>query len=113
MTTHRTRTQYFNNKTKLESDGIQVVLVDLPVGRLPWQDALPWSLEGNEEMFFDNSYPDGTYFVFYCYNGCPISGYTANKLRPQLPQYHFIDVNGWAAMYEIEKSNYLYEKGLW
>lgn len=107
-----TRTQYFDNKKILESDGIQVVLVDLPVGRLPWQDPIEGSLEGNNDMFFDNRYPDGTYFVFYCYNGCPISEYTANKLRPLLPQYHFIDISGGAAMYKLEKDNYLYDKGL-
>lgn len=59
----RTRTEYFSYKKALESDGIQVVLVDMI--NHPVEDAVAIS----NELFFGNQYPEGTYFVLYCHSG--------------------------------------------
>ena len=92
----RTWTEYFENKKKLESDGIQVVLVDMIDHPVP--DAVPIS----NELFFAGHYPEGTYFVLYCHSGGS-SGYVQMQLKPQLPQYHFINMSGGIGMYEIQK----------
>lgn len=48
----RTRTEYFEYKKALESDGIQVVLVDMI--NHPVENAVPIS----NELFFGNQYPE-------------------------------------------------------
>lgn len=91
-----TWTEYFENKKKLESDGIQVVLVDMI--NHPVENAVPIS----NELFFGNQYPKGTYFALYCHSGGS-SGYVQMQLRPALPQYHFINIAGGIGMYELER----------
>ena len=94
----RTRTEYFSYKKTLESDGIQVVLVDMI--NHPVEDAVAIS----NELFFGNQYPEGTYFVLYCHSGWS-SGYVQMQLTPALPQYKFINMSWGIGMYEFEKNH--------
>jgi hypothetical protein len=57
-----TRAQYFSHAKELEAQGIQVVLVDM-IGH-PVEGSIPIS----NEIFFDNRYPAGSYFVLYCHS---------------------------------------------
>lgn len=91
-----TWTEYFEHRKRLESDGIQVVLVDMI--HHPLED----SVEISNELFFSNNYPEGTYFVLYCHSGGS-SGYVQMQLKPQLPQYHIINMLGGIGMYEMQK----------
>ena len=91
-----TRTEYFKNKKKLESEWIRVVLVDMI--NHPIEGAVPIS----NEMFSGNIYPKGTYFCLYCHSGWS-SGYVQMQLKPQLPQYTIINIDGGILMYDIQR----------
>ena len=93
-----TRTEYRKNRKLLESDGIQVVLVDMI--RHPIEDAV----EISNDLFFGNHYPDWTFFILYCHSGWS-SGYVQMQLTPLLPQYNIINMSGGIGMYDIEKMN--------
>lgn len=93
-----TRTEYRNNKSQLEAEGIQVVLVDM-IGH-PVENAV----EISNELFFSNKYPEGTFFVLYCHSGGS-SWYVQMQLTPLLPQYNIINMAGGIGMYEFEKNN--------
>jgi len=93
-----TRTEYFQYKKTLESEWIQVVLVDMI-----WHP-VEWAVEISNELFFWNHYPDGTYFVLYCHSGWS-SGYVQMQLTPMLLQYKFINMAWGIGMYELEKNN--------
>lgn len=80
-----TRTEYRTQKKKLQDQGIQVVLVDM-IGH-PVEDAIPIS----NELFFTQTYPEGTYFVLYCHSGGS-SGYVQMQLSPVLPQYTIVNM---------------------
>lgn len=94
----RTWTEYFDYKKQLESDGIQVILVDMIW--YPVEHAVPIS----NELFFSNTYPKGTYFAFYCHSGWS-SGYVQMQLTPLLPQYNFINIAGGIGMYALQQHN--------
>lgn len=94
----RTWTQYFQYKEMLEKEGTQVVLVDMIDH--PVEGAVPIS----NELFFDKTYPEGTYFVLYCHSGGS-SGWVQQQLKPQLPEYFFINLEWGILMYELEKGN--------
>ena len=91
-----TRTEYFTNKKQLESQGTRVVLVDMI--NHPVEDAIPIS----NEIFFDNHYPEGTVFCLYCHSGGS-SGYVQMQLKPRLPQYVFINIDGGILSYSRQK----------
>ncbi len=93
-----TWSEYFENRKILESEWIQVVLVDMI-----WQP-VEWAVEISDELFFWAQYPEGTYFVLYCHSGWS-SGYVQMQLTPTLPQYHFINMTWGIGMYELEKNN--------
>ncbi|MCF7835226.1 rhodanese-like domain-containing protein [Candidatus Gracilibacteria bacterium] len=98
-TDKRTRTEYFTNKKELESQGIKVVLVDMI--NHPIED----SVQISNELFFGNKYPEGTYFILYCHSGGS-SGYVQMQLKPQLPQYNIINMDGGIVMYQLQKNNF-------
>ncbi len=83
--------QYFENKKSLESEGKDVVLVDMI--NHPVEGSVPISNE-----LFSGKYPDGTHFVFYCHSGGS-SGAIQKQLTPQLPQYTFVNLAGGIAFY--------------
>jgi len=83
----RTRHEYFENRKKLEAQGIQVVLVDM-VGH-PVENAVPIS----NELFLSGKYPEGTYFCLYCHSGGS-SGFVQKQLQTQLPKYKYINITG-------------------
>lgn len=91
-----TWTEYFENKKILDSHGVNVVLVDMI--NHPVEGALPIS----NELFFGNKYPDGTFFVLYCHSGWS-SWYVQMQLKPALPQYTFVNLEGGIIMYNIQK----------
>ena len=88
--------EYFDQKKVLESQGINVVLVDMI--NHPVEGSVPIS----NELFFGNQYPDGTYFVLYCHSGGS-SGYVQMQLKPQLPQYTIINMDGGIHMYNLQR----------
>ncbi len=94
-----TRTEYFTNKKELESQGINVVLVDMI------NHPIDWSVPISNEIFFGNQYPEGTYFILYCHSGWS-SGYVQMQLKPQLPQYNIINMDGGIIMYQLQKNNF-------
>jgi len=91
-----TWSEYFENKKKLEAQGIRVVLVDMI--NHPVEDAIPAS----NEIFTGNTYPAWTYFCLYCHSGGS-SGYVQMQLKPQLPQYTIVNIDGGIYMYNIQK----------
>lgn len=91
-----TRTEYFENKKYLESKGIRVVLVDMIDH--PIEDSVIIS----NDIFSGNKYPEGTYFCLYCHSGGS-SGYVQMQLKPQLPQYTIINIDGGIMMYSIQR----------
>lgn len=100
MSSHWTRSEYFANRKKLESDWILVVLVDMI-----WQP-VEGSVSAYEDLFFWGHYPPGTYFVLYCRTGCSLAKQSSMQLSQALPEYHFVDIVNGRAMYELEFSNY-------
>jgi hypothetical protein len=80
----------------LESKWVRVVLVDMI--NHPVEDAIPAS----NEIFTENKYPAWTYFCLYCHSGWS-SGYVQMQLKPQLPQYTIINIDGGIHMYNIQK----------
>ncbi len=91
-----TWTEYFENKKELEAQWINVVLVDMI--NHPIEDSIPIS----NELFFGNKYPEWTYFILYCHSGWS-SGYVQMQLKPQLPQYNIINMDGGIIMYQLQK----------
>lgn len=81
----RTWHQYFTHKETLKTQWKEVVLVDM-VGY-----PIEWALPISNELFFDQTYPDWTYFALYCHSGGS-SGYVQKQLKPKLPQYNFINL---------------------
>lgn len=96
--------EYFTHKDQLLQTWQEIVLVDM-VGV-----SVDWSVRASDALFFDKTYPAGTIFALYCDTGCTLSGWTRDKLAPLLPEYRFVDIVSGAGMYELEKSNYEYEK---
>lgn len=92
----RTWTEYFQNKKDLESQWIQVVLVDMI--NHPVEGSTPIS----NQMFTGNIYSEWTYFCLYCHSGGS-SGYVQMQLKPQLPQYTIINIDGGILMYNIQR----------
>lgn len=92
----RSWTEYFEQKKTLEAQGIKVVLVDM-IGC-----PVEWAVPISNELFFDNLYPEGTYFILYCHSGGS-SGYVQMQLKPQLPQYHIINMDGGINMYHFQR----------
>lgn len=88
--------EYFENRKKLEAQGIRVVLVDMI--NHPIEDAIPAS----NEIFIGNIYPEWTYFCLYCHSGGS-SGYVQMQLKPQLPQYNIVNIDGGIYMYDLQK----------
>ena len=84
--------EYFTNKMELEQQGIQVILIDM-IGH-----PVEWAIPASNEIFFDNHYPDGTYFILYCHSGGS-SGYVQKQLKEKLFQYHIINMKGWINAY--------------
>ena len=93
-----TRNEYRNNKKQLESNWIQVVLVDMI--RHPIEDAI----EISNELFFENTYPEWTFFILYCHSGWS-SGHVQMELTPLLSHYNIINIAGGIGMYNIEQMN--------
>ena len=91
-----TRTEYFENKKDLEAQGVKVVLVDMI------NHPVEWAVPISNEMFAGNHYPEGTVFCLYCHSGWS-SGYVQMQLKPQLPQYTIINIDGGILMYTIQK----------
>jgi hypothetical protein len=94
-----TRVEYFSNKKELEAQGKQVVLVDMI------NHPIEGSVSISNELFFGNKYPEGTYFALYCHSGGS-SGYVQMQLKPQLPQYTIINIDGGIIMYQLQKNNF-------
>lgn len=95
-TDRRTWTEYFEQKKNLEAQGVKVILVDMI--NHPVEGAVPIS----NDMFFGNQYPEGTYFILYCHSGGS-SGHVQMQLKPQLPQYHIINMDGGIHMYRLQQ----------
>ncbi len=91
-----TRFQYFQNKEKLEKEGVKVILVDMI--NYPIENSIPAS----NELFFDQEYPDGTYFCLYCNSWCGL-GSLQTKLKEELPQHHFINLTGGIGGYKLSQ----------
>jgi rhodanese-related sulfurtransferase len=85
-------------KKELEEQWIQVVLVDMI-----WH-SVEWALPISNEMFTSGKYPKDTYFVLYCHSGWS-SGYVQKQLKPQLPQYNFVNMDWGIMAYQIYKMN--------
>lgn len=92
----RTWTEYFENKKELEAKGGKVVLVDMI--NHPIENAIPIS----NELFFEEEHPEGTVFALYCHSGGS-SGYVQMQLKPMLPQYQFVNIDGGIIMYELQR----------
>ncbi|AHB41468.1 TPA: hypothetical protein DIC40_05640 [Patescibacteria group bacterium] len=92
----RTRTEYFENRKALEANGIKVILVDMI--NHPIEDAIAIS----NELFFEEQHPEGTVFALYCHSGGS-SGYVQMQLKPMLPQYNIINIDGGINMYNVQK----------
>ena len=84
--------QYFENSKKLQSEGKNVVLVDMI--HQPVEGSVPIS----NEIFNTSVHPEGTYFVLYCHSGGS-SGMLQKQLTPQLPEYTFVNLVGGIGQY--------------
>ncbi len=90
--------EYFDYKKELESEWKQVVLVDM-IGQ-----PVEWAISISNELFFSNQYPEGTVFVLYCHSGGS-SGYVQKQLKPNLPHYTIINMDGGIGAYRMYKLN--------
>ncbi|MBU0981611.1 hypothetical protein KKC94_02870 [Patescibacteria group bacterium] len=86
--------EYYENRSKLESEGRKVVLVNMI--EHPVAGSTPISNE-----LFQEDHPDGTYFVLYCHSG-GTSGYMQKKLSSMYPNFNFVNMSGGIGMYEEE-----------
>ncbi len=82
-----TQKEFLQNKTKLEEEGIEVVLVDTilsPIDKAQTQTYNPFEL---------NNLPGGSVLVFYCDSGKA----TLDRLKEykdKFPQHHCISLKG-------------------
>lgn len=90
--------EYFAYKQQLEAEWIRVVLVDM-IGH-----PVEWAVSISNELFFSGEYPEGTVFVLYCHSGGS-SGYVQKQLKPALPQYTIINMDGGIWAYRIFAMN--------
>jgi rhodanese-related sulfurtransferase len=88
--------EYYANQKELEAQGVQVVLVDMI------HHPVPGSTPISNDLFLSGKYPEGTYFVLYCHSGGS-SGYVQKQLKPQLPQYNIINMDGGIYAYQVYK----------
>ena len=82
-----TQKEYLQNKKKLESEGVEVLLIDTILS----------PIEGAKTELYNphvmKKYPHGTVFVFYCDSGKA----TYNRLqeyKDKLPHHHCISLKG-------------------
>jgi rhodanese-related sulfurtransferase len=94
----RTWNDYFTYKKELEVEWKNVVLVDM-IGH-----PVEWAVSISNELFFSGSYPEGTIFVLYCHSGGS-SGYVQKQLKPALPQYTIINMEGGIWAYRMYQMN--------
>lgn len=94
----RTWAEYFVNKKELESQWIPVVLVDMI------NHPVEWSTPISNDLFMSGKYPKNTYFILYCHSGGS-SGYVQKQIKPQLPHYNIINMDGGIYAYQIYVMN--------
>jgi hypothetical protein len=80
----------------LEAEGVRVVLVDMI------NHPVEWSVPISNEMFSGNLYPAWTYFCLYCHSGWS-SGYVQMQIKPKLPHYTIINIDGGILMYNLQR----------
>jgi hypothetical protein len=92
-----TQKEFLQNKKKLESDGIKVVLIDTILSPIENANTVvynPYELQ-NE--------PEGSVFVFYCDSGKA----TLNRLdeyKKKFPKHHCISLRGGRGYWRINMS---------
>jgi len=89
-----TWSDFFENKKNLKENWIDTILVDMI--NHPVLDSVSIS----NELFFEKKYPKWTHFALYCHSWWS-SGYVQKQLKPQLPEYVFINMEWWIWAYKI------------
>ncbi len=82
-----TQKEYLINKKKLESEGIDVVLVDTVLSPIEKESSIvynPYELK---------KYPKGSVFVFYCDTGKATLD-RLNEYKKKFPDHHCISLKG-------------------
>ena len=94
----RTWQEYFTNKKELESQWVQVVLVDM-IGH-----PVDGSITISNDLFMGWTYPEGTYFILYCHSWWT-SGYVQKQLKVMTPHYNVINMDWGIYAYSVYKLN--------
>ncbi len=82
-----TQKEYLQNKLKLETNGIKVVLIDTILSPIENARTVTYN------PFEMKKYPAGTVFVFYCDSG-KSTLYRIKEYREKFPEYHCISLKG-------------------
>ena len=82
-----TQKEFLQNKTKLEKEGVKVMLIDTILSPIEKADSVTYN------PFELKKEPKGSVFVFYCDSGKA----TLNRLKEykeKFPEYHCISLKG-------------------
>lgn len=82
-----TQEEYLREKTRLEKEGVEVVLIDTILSPIEKADAIIYNPHLLKEK------PEGTVFVFYCDTGKATKERLA-EFRERFPKHHCISLRG-------------------
>ena len=82
-----TQKEFLQNKSKLEKEGVEVVLVDTILSPIEKAQTIVYN---PYEM---KKYPDGTVFVFYCDSGKATLD-RIQEYKEKFPDHHCISLKG-------------------